>query len=87
MSGGYFNYNQYKFIEIADQLEVLLCEPVEETTRAFPPEVCNDITLLRKRLLECYTRLNALDYLICDDYGIERYNKRMKELELKDYSL
>jgi hypothetical protein len=79
MSGGYFDYIQYRLIQLEDEIEHLLIngDPKEK----FTDEVKDSIIDLLPKLKEVRQRIHHLDYYLEDDYGIETYLERLKELD------
>lgn len=76
MSGGYFDYNQFKITEIADELDVLitnedLLEYNDETKARFKEAV----DLLRTAFI--YTQ--RIDWLLSYDDGEETFHSRLKQ--------
>ena len=74
MSGGHFNYAQYKIGDIADSIEQLISEDedgkyTEETIVQF----CTALWLLRRA--EIYAQ--RIDWLVSCDDGEESFHKRL----------
>jgi signal transduction histidine kinase len=79
MSGGYFDYIQYRLIQLEDEIENILLhgDPKEK----FTDDVKDSIMDLLPKLKEVRKRIHHLDYYLEDDYGIETYLERLKELD------
>jgi hypothetical protein len=73
MSGGHFEYQQYRIREIAGQVEELIEE------NEFPPEIIaefkNGLTLLRKAAIYA----QRIDWLVSGDDGEESFFERLAE--------
>ena len=74
MSGGYFDYNQYKISEIADDVEQLILgntEYSEETIKEFREglEALNKSAIYAQRI----------DWLVSGDDGEESFHHRLAE--------
>jgi len=79
MSGGYFDYIQYRLIQLEDEIKHLIDngDPKEK----FTDDVKDSIMDLLPKLKEVRKRIHHLDYYLEDDYGIETYLERLKELD------
>ena len=91
MSGGYFNYEQYKLSYIADEIDHLIIEhenKSEEESDNFGYEFSDETITEFKKGLE-YLRLaqiyaHRIDWLVSGDDGEEFFHKRLKhDLEHK----
>lgn len=73
MSGGHFDYHQYRIREIAESVEDII------QNYKYPPEVLEKIKegldVLKKA--EIYTR--RIDWLVSGDDGPEAFLERLKE--------
>lgn len=74
MSGGYFDYNQYKISEIADDVEQLILgntEYSEETIKEFREglEALNKAAIYAQRI----------DWLVSGDDGEDSFHRRLAE--------
>ena len=77
MSGGYWEYKQYEFQRIADDIDAMIMTD----DGAFTEE-----TLLKFKNAEYYMRMafvfaNAIDYLLSDDYSEKSFH------EVVDYKI
>lgn len=88
MSGGHFNYEQYKIQQIADEVEQLILtngEPGEPDswgesyTREYSPEVIAEFErgLLLLRAAAIYAQ--RIDWLVSCDDGEESFLRRLRE--------
>jgi len=83
MSGGHFEYDQYKIGYIADSIERILRNQGKETeygqNETYPEEVqqkmIEAINILRKA--EIYA--HRIDWLVCADDGNETFIERLAE--------
>ena len=77
MSGGYFNYDQFRIAEIASDVEELISEA--EQSHEYREET---IAEFRKGLLYlnmAYIYAKRIDWLVSDDDGEDSFHKRLKE--------
>ncbi len=87
MSGGYFDYGQYKISEISNQIERLLkrdydvCEynPLDGLSGETLKEFHTALDLLKKSFIYAH----RIDWLLSGDDGEETFHKRLIE-DLKD---
>lgn len=95
MSGGHFNYNQYKILNIAEELELYIqkCERKEkkdwgytdedgnyiQNTYEESEEVLNEFRKAVKVLREAYVYANRIDWLLSGDDGDETFLERLKK--------
>lgn len=79
MSGGHFDYIQYRLHQLYDEIDNLLLN--QEPKEKFTDEVKDSIMVLLPKLKEVTKRIHHLDYYLEDDYGVETYLERLKELE------
>jgi hypothetical protein len=86
MSGGYFNYDQYKITEIADAIEELIInngsEKKDEWGRRladnFAPETIAEFRKGLDALREAYIYAQRIDWLVSGDDGENQFHKRLK---------
>jgi hypothetical protein len=81
MSGGYFEYNQYRLHDMAEELKDLIYK-IENKDEYY--DDYNSETL--KKFKECYNHLlitekeiHRIDWLVSGDDGIDSYHERLKE--------
>ena len=96
MSGGYFDYNQYKINQIADNIEHLIetndsNEPKEwggTIGNHYPIEVIDKFKDAVKALKKASIMTQRVDWLLSGDDGTESFLRRLddelKELEESD---
>lgn len=87
MSGGHFDYNQYRISEIADEITRFI-ETNDDTTmdtwggtrgRQFPPEVIARFREAAYVLTRAREMAQRVDWLVSGDDGIENFIKRWDE--------
>jgi hypothetical protein len=74
MSGGYFDYNQYRISEIADDVEQLILDNAdysEETIKEFR----EGLNALKKAAIYA----QRIDWLVSGDDGEESFHRRLAE--------
>lgn len=87
MSGGHFDYQQYKLNDIADAIEKLIAEngkPDEyDWVREYSPEVLEEFRNGIKALKHAAVYAQRIDWLVSGDDGPEEFHARLAE-ELKE---
>ena len=73
MSGGHFDYNQYRIREIADSVEDII------QNYKYPPEVLEKIKEGLDALNKAEIYAQRIDYLVSGDEGNESFLKQLKE--------
>lgn len=83
MSGGRFNYTQYKITEAADDLEIAIGKNGTKDDRAFwrslSPESKREIKKGLKILRKANVYLTRMDWLFSGDDGEESFLARLEE--------
>lgn len=81
MSGGHFNYNQYKLLEISEEIGHLI-ERSRDSSDFYSElspntiyEFRNAITALR----QAYAYVQRIDWLVCADDSEETFHQRLQE--------
>jgi hypothetical protein len=82
MSGGYFDYNQYHLMSMADSLELVIDNPNEYQN--FSPATVEEFRYALNHLHLSYIYLHAIDYLLSGDYNEESFHRSLKE-KLDEY--
>lgn len=82
MSGGYFDYIQYRLVQLEDEVENLL-DHETVSGMEISDEVRDSILVLLPKLSEVQKRIHLLDYYLESDIGLETYLERLKEIEAK----
>jgi hypothetical protein len=87
MSGGYFDYNQYRIDYIADAIEELIASNDDQSTdewgdpvgRMFSDQTIAELETALKylRLAKIYT--HRIDWMVSGDDCEDSFNKRLKE--------
>lgn len=83
MSGGHFDYNQYRIAEIADEIQHLINSNGEENkwgnARNYPDEIISQFktAIHYLRLAQIYA--HRIDWLVSADDGEETFIERLRE--------
>lgn len=84
MSGGHFNYAQYKINEIVDSIEKL----IEDNEDGFSDKTIQEFETGRELLLKAQIYAQRIDWLVSGDDLEKTFHKRLKEdlekIELED---
>lgn len=91
MSGGHFDYNQYRIGQIADDIQLLidgndsteLNQYGDRIGRGYPREVVDRFRKAVKLLRTAQVYAQRIDWLVSGDDGPESFLRRLEE-ELKD---
>lgn len=91
MSGGHFNYDQYKIGQIADDIQLLIDTNGsterngygDRIGRGYPEEVVDRFREAVKVLRTAQVYAQRIDWLVSGDDGPESFLRRLEE-ELKD---
>jgi hypothetical protein len=78
MSGGHFDYNQYRLHDIARQLEELIKQA------EYPDDILAKFKEAHQMCLKTGTMVQRIDWLVSGDDGEETFRERWKE-ELGEY--
>jgi len=87
MSGGHFNYEQYKLKDIADKIDedVLFASRHKKDEYGYdpylPPEVRREMRKLEKMLRKMYAIVHDYDWWFSGDSDKESFMRRMKKLK------
>lgn len=92
MSGGYFDYQQYRLGEIADRIETLietnhseeLNEYGDPVGRGYTEETIEEFVAAVRILREAYVYVQRVDWLLSGDDGEEEFHKRLEQ-DLDDF--
>lgn len=82
MSGGRFDYLQYRIFQVADEVEQLIERFSAEDESASSEEaqrVCERYALARDRLREAGKMLHRIDYYVSCDDSLESFLRRWSE--------
>ena len=82
MSGGSFNYDQYKIQDVYEEIERILAEAVDDPDGYYgtmSDDVKEDMHSVMCTLMRCKIHVDRLDYLIAGDDGEETYHERLAE--------
>ena len=87
MSGGHFDYNQWKISQIADDIEQLIESNDDETLNRFgdkrgygyTPETIERFKVAVSTLRKAYKMAQRIDWLVSGDDGEESFHRRWNE--------
>ena len=83
MSGGHFEYQEYKIDEIAESIDHYIDGTGEEDESAnacgFKPETLEELKTAIAILRKAYIYAKRIDYLLSGDDGEESFHRRLKE--------
>ena len=83
MSGGFFNYDQYRIDQIREELEKLIesNNSIDEYgyARNYPPEIIEKFKEGLLAIKKAYIYAQRIDYLVSGDDGEESFIKRLEE--------
>ena len=82
MSGGHFNHDQYKLIQIADQIQNAIDnnDTLDEYGQAcgYSPETLTEFANAVNQLRTAHIYANRIDYLLSGDDGEDNFHRRLK---------
>ena len=97
MSGGHFNYDQYKVSQIADQIDDLIFHNGSQERASYgelryqeyPPSIVEAFKAAANKMREAYVYAQRIDWLVSGDDGEDSFRHRlaMDLKELKPYQL
>ena len=76
MSGGRFNYIQYRFADIADDMVKIIEEPEDH---GLDEEAVAHVQMGIKLLLAAGIYLQRIDWLVSGDDSLEAFKQRLRE--------
>lgn len=90
MSGGHFNYDQYKIRQIVEDIKLLVLtnDSTEKDSygdpigRNYPPEVIAKFVEAAIILKSAFAYVHCIDYLVCGDTGPDTFTQHLNS-ELK----
>jgi hypothetical protein len=90
MSGGHFNYDQYKITQLVEDIKVLILTNNSQEKdqwgdpmgRNYPPEVIEKFVEAVLILKTAFAYAHCIDYLVCGDTGPDSFLQHL-ERELK----
>jgi len=85
MSGGYFDYQQYRIFDLAESVKELINSNQDTTInqwgeqrgRQFSPEVIEQFKKAHHALQVAYVYAQRIDWLVSDDDGQEQFLSRL----------
>ena len=86
MSGGHFNYKQYEFGQIADEIEQIILDndskEVDEygdrKSYGYSPETIEAFNHARLALLQAQIYVQRIDWLVSGDDGEDSFHSRLE---------
>jgi len=82
MSGGHFDYNQYRIEEIADDIDRLI--RTNNSRRDYPPDILNKFREAEHTLRQAADMVQRVDWLVSCDDGEESFRSRWAK-EVRPY--
>lgn len=87
MSGGHFQYQQYKLHMIADEIEQLIVDNESEEVNEygdkkgsfFSSETINEFQTALELLRVSYAYVQRIDWLVSGDNGEDSFHRRLKD--------
>lgn len=76
MSGGHFNYIQFRFAEIAEQMEKII---EQQEDHGLDEEAVAHVQMGIKLLLAAGIYLQRIDWLVSGDDGLDAFKQRLRE--------
>lgn len=73
MSGGHFDYNQYRLLSMADDIRALTDKG------EFPDDIIARFREGEVLLRKAYVYVQRIDWLVSDDDGEDSFRKRLEE--------
>ncbi|MFW6311207.1 MAG: hypothetical protein ACOC1K_03120 [Nanoarchaeota archaeon] len=85
MSGGFFEYNQYHLNEMAEKLEYLIENNNKKDefgySTDYPDKIIKIFSQVKDELRIMSEKIHRLDYLICDDYGVDTFLEKWNQIK------
>jgi hypothetical protein len=79
MSGGYFNYVQYRFDEPIEEMEEVVQEAITTNEQGYSNETINNLKDTLTLLKLSKTHLHRVDWFLSGDDGEESFCRRLDE--------
>ena len=77
MSGGHFNYAQYKIGDIADSIEQLIFDDSEDSDGRYTDETISEFRTALRLLRRAQIYAQRIDWLVSCDDGEDTFRKRL----------
>lgn len=97
MSGGHFNYDQYKISQMADQIEDLIFHNGSQERdgygelrhQEYAPDIVEEFKAAANKLREACVYAQRIDWLVSGDDGEDSFRRRLAAdlKDLKPYQL
>ncbi len=79
MSGGHFDYDQYRIARIADDVEQLIKNNGREPWCDFGPETMSKFQEAVRLLRQAHIYAHRIDYLVSGDDGEDSFHERLAD--------
>lgn len=85
MSGGHFDYNQYRIDQIAEDIDTIIRKSVNKEKDQwgygyeFSEETLSEFRTAYNKLKEVYVYVQRIDWLVSGDDGEKTFHERLKE--------
>jgi hypothetical protein len=82
MSGGYFNYNQYRITDIAEQIKEIIRDNedgIAEECYIYSEKTIDEFRNAVYALCKAAVYAQRIDWLLCSDDGEETFHERLFE--------
>jgi hypothetical protein len=85
MSGGHFDYDQYKITQMADEIDSLILNNGSQDRdqygdlryQEYPPDIVEAFKIAANKLREAYIYAQRIDWLISGDDGEDSFRSRL----------
>ena len=85
MSGGYFDYQQWRMIDMADEVDQVIAKrgKTEWREKGYTPETILQFEEASRLLKRAQVYVQRIDWLLSDDDGEDTFHERLKN-DLED---
>jgi len=73
MSGGHFDYQQFRLNDIATEIDELIAR------NEYPKDITEKFKQTSRKLKKAASMVQRIDYLVCGDDGEESFRERWEE--------
>ena len=73
MSGGHFDYDQYRLLYLEEEMQ----EVLNDKDRKLHPLIVKEVKDISEQLKSLYQRIHDLDYFLSADTGEDTYIKKL----------
>ena len=80
MSGGYFDYQQWRMIDMADEIDQVIAKrgKIEWNKAGYTPETILQFEEASRLLKRAQVYVQRIDWLLSDDDGEDTFHERLK---------